>query len=41
VFIQSGAGIVADSVALNEWHECEKKAKAMAEALSRSSGGSL
>lgn len=41
VFIQSGAGIVADSVAVNEWHECEKKAKAMAEALSRSSGGSL
>ena len=41
VFIQSGAGIVADSVAMNEWHECEKKAKAMSEALSRSSGGVL
>ena len=39
VYIRSGAGIVADSVSENEWHECEKKAKAVVEALQQSSGG--
>ncbi|HPE93740.1 MAG: anthranilate synthase component I [Sphaerochaeta sp.] len=41
VYIQSGAGIVADSVSQNEWHECEHKSRAMAEALRRSTGGCL
>jgi anthranilate synthase component 1 len=41
VYIRSGAGIVADSIGINEWHECEKKAKAVKEALHRSSGGNL
>ena len=41
VYIQSGAGIVADSVSKNEWHECEYKSRAMAEALRRSTGGRL
>ena len=33
VFIRSGAGIVADSVPENEFHECVNKAKAVVEAL--------
>ncbi|MDX9983745.1 anthranilate synthase component I family protein, partial [Sphaerochaeta sp.] len=41
VYIRSGAGIVADSVSEQEWYECEKKARAVAEALQQSSGGSV
>lgn len=33
VFVRSGAGIVADSVPENEFHECINKAKAVVEAL--------
>ena len=33
VFVRSGAGIVADSVAANEYRECINKAKAVAEAI--------
>ncbi len=33
VFVRSGAGIVADSVAENEYRECINKAKAVAEAI--------
>lgn len=33
VFVRSGAGIVADSVPENEYHECINKAKAVVEAL--------
>ncbi len=41
VYIRSGAGIVADSVSMQEWQECEKKARAVAQALQMSSGGSV
>lgn len=33
VFIRSGAGIVADSIPKNEYHECIQKAKAVMQAL--------
>lgn len=39
VYIRSGAGIVADSIGIQEWHECEKKAMAVAEAIRQSSKG--
>jgi anthranilate synthase component 1 len=41
VYVRSGAGIVADSVAESEYAECERKAKAVEEALQRASGGIL
>lgn len=34
VFVRSGAGIVADSVPVNEYHECINKAKAVMNAVS-------
>lgn len=39
VFIRSGAGIVADSVAENEYQECIHKAKAVKKALETAKGG--
>ena len=39
VFIRSGAGIVADSVAENEYEECLNKAKAVVNALKIADGG--
>lgn len=39
VFVRSGAGIVADSVAENEYQECINKAKAVIEALKKAEGG--
>ncbi|NHM15168.1 anthranilate synthase component I [Eggerthellaceae bacterium zg-887] len=39
VRVQSGAGIVADSVAENEWHECANKARAVVDALQTAEGG--
>lgn len=39
VFIRSGAGIVADSDPVSEYHECIHKAKAVMEALKESEGG--
>ncbi len=39
VFIRSGAGIVADSVPENEFHECINKAKAVLTAIDESQGG--
>ena len=39
VFIRSGAGIVADSIAEREFDECMNKAKAVIEALKLSNGG--
>jgi anthranilate synthase component 1 len=36
-YVQAGAGIVADSVAANEWMETEHKANALMEALRRAS----
>lgn len=39
VFIRSGAGIVADSIAESEYEECINKAKAVVEALRTSEGG--
>ena len=37
VFVRSGAGIVADSVPINEYKECINKAKAVTEALEQTS----
>ncbi|MCR5655672.1 MAG: anthranilate synthase component I [Lachnospiraceae bacterium] len=37
VYVQAGAGIVADSVPENEYMECENKAKAVIEAVKRAS----
>ncbi|MDD6651691.1 MAG: anthranilate synthase component I family protein [Eggerthellales bacterium] len=39
VCVQSGAGIVADSVPENEFLECQNKARAVVEALKRAEGG--
>lgn len=39
VFIRSGAGIVADSVPVNEYNECINKAKAVVNALNMADGG--
>ena len=39
VFIRSGAGVVADSVAENEYEECINKAKAVINALKEAEGG--
>ncbi len=39
VFIRSGAGIVADSVAQNEYTECINKATAVMNALKSAQGG--
>lgn len=39
VFIRSGAGIVADSVPINEYNECINKAKAVMNALEMAKGG--
>jgi anthranilate synthase component 1 len=36
-FVQSGAGIVSDSIAENEFKETEHKAKAMLQALKEAS----
>ena len=33
VCVQAGAGVVAESIPVNEYHECENKAKAMMEAI--------
>ncbi|MDD4301580.1 MAG: anthranilate synthase component I family protein [Sphaerochaeta sp.] len=41
VYVRSGAGIVADSIAESEYAECERKAKAVEEALQKASGGIL
>lgn len=35
VFVRSGAGIVADSIAENEYKECQNKAKAVVEAIQK------
>lgn len=35
VFVRSGAGIVADSIAKNEYKECQNKAKAVVEAIQK------
>ncbi len=34
-YIQSGAGIVADSIPINEWYEAEHKARAILDAIDR------
>ncbi len=39
VFVRSGAGIVADSVAESEYQECINKAKAVVQALEQAQGG--
>lgn len=39
VYVRSGAGIVADSVAENEYQECINKAKAVMTALTEAEGG--
>jgi anthranilate synthase component 1 len=39
VFVRSGAGIVADSVAANEYHECENKMRAVLVAMQSVNGG--
>ena len=39
VFIRSGAGIVADSIAENEFTECINKAQAVMDALKIADGG--
>ena len=39
VCVQSGAGIVADSVAENEFRECRNKAAAVVDAIRRAQGG--
>ncbi|WP_213974787.1 chorismate-binding protein, partial [Tepidanaerobacter acetatoxydans] len=39
VFIQSGAGIVADSIPENEYQECINKARAVVEALETAQEG--
>lgn len=39
VFVRSGAGIVADSVPMNEYEECANKAKAVFQALHQAEGG--
>ncbi len=39
IFIRSGAGIVADSIAQNEYEECINKAKAASYAVRESEGG--
>lgn len=39
VFVQSGAGIVADSDPEKEYEECQNKARAVAEALKAAEGG--
>ena len=36
-FVRSGAGIVADSVAVNEYQECINKAQAVVKALQAAS----
>ncbi|MCR5715732.1 MAG: anthranilate synthase component I [Lachnospiraceae bacterium] len=41
VFVRSGAGIVADSVPVNEYRECIQKAKAVVEAIRQGAGGGL
>jgi anthranilate synthase component 1 len=41
VFIRSGAGIVADSVAEKEYEECINKAKAVMDALKIAGGGEI
>ena len=35
IFVRSGAGIVADSVPVNEYHECINKAKAVMDAVEK------
>lgn len=35
IFVRSGAGIVADSVPVNEYHECINKAKAVMDAVNK------
>ncbi len=37
LYVQAGAGIVADSICDNEYEECENKAKAILEAIDRAS----
>lgn len=39
VYVRSGAGIVADSVAKAEDEECKNKAKAVVQALEKANGG--
>jgi len=39
VFVQSGAGVVADSVAEKEYEECMRKSKAMVDAIHFADGG--
>ncbi len=39
IVIQSGAGIVADSVPENEWNECRNKAAAVVDACRAAEGG--
>jgi len=39
VYIQAGAGIVADSVAEREYEECMNKAKALLKAVDLAEGG--
>ncbi len=39
VCVQSGAGIVADSVGENEYRECRNKARAVTEAIAHAEGG--
>ena len=39
VFVRSGAGIVADSVPMNEYRECSNKARAVVEAVVKASEG--
>ena len=41
VCVQSGAGIVADSVPEREFAECTNKAKAVVQALREAEGGGL
>lgn len=38
IFVRSGAGIVADSVPENEYHECINKAKAVMDAVDKAQG---
>ena len=39
IFVCSGAGIVADSIAEGEYEECKNKAAAVIQAVERSNGG--
>lgn len=41
VYVRSGAGIVADSIPVNEYTECENKARAVMKALEYSTGGGM